>query len=96
MMYFASAIHQLYPNVVRTVGEEAFDVDGNPVTYDRAAVESHAQLMQARQSRAAAFAAEADPLFFQVQRGEADQADYDAKVAEIRARFPYPTSEVQP
>ena len=94
MMYFASAIHDLYPNVVRTVGEDAFDADGNPVTYDRAAVEAHAQLMQARQGRAAAFTAEADPLFFQVQRGEADQADYDAKVIEIRARYPYP-SEAQ-
>jgi hypothetical protein len=90
MMYFASAIHDLYPAVVRTVGEDAFDADGNPVTYDRAAVEARAQLMQARQSRAAAFAAEADPLFFQVQRGEATQADYDAKVVEIRARYPYP------
>lgn len=90
MMYFASAIHDLYPSVVRTVGEDAFDADGNPVTYDRAAVEARAQLMQARQSRAAAFAAEADPLFFQVQRGEATQADYDAKVIEIRARYPYP------
>lgn len=89
-MYFASAIHDLYPAVVRTVGEDAFDADGNPVTYDRAAVEARAQLMQARQSRAAAFAAEADPLFFQVQRGEATQADYDAKVVEIRARYPYP------
>jgi hypothetical protein len=91
MMYFASAIHDLYPNVVRTVGEDAFDIDGNPVTYDRAAVEQHAQLMEARQSRAAAFAAEADPLFFQVQRGEALQEDYDAKVAEIRSRYPYPS-----
>lgn len=91
MMYFASAIHDLYPAVVRTVGEDAFDADGNPVTYDRAKVEAHAQLMQARQSRAAAFTAEADPLFFQVQRGEADQADYDAKVAEIRVRYPYPS-----
>lgn len=90
MMYFASAIHDLYPTVVRTVGEDAFDADGNPVTYDRAAVEARAQLMQARQSRAAAFAAEADPLFFQVQRGEATQADYDAKVIEIRVRYPYP------
>ncbi len=45
----------------------------------------------AQQSRAAAFTAEADPLFFQVQRGEALQADYDAKVAEIRSRYPYPS-----
>jgi hypothetical protein len=91
MIYFASAIHALYPNVTRTVGEDAFDIDGNPVPYDRAAVEQHAQLMQARQSRAAAFAAEADPLFFQVQRGEALQEDYDQLVAEIRSRYPYPS-----
>lgn len=90
MMYFASAIHDIYPTVVRTVGEDAFDADGNPVTYDRAAVEAHAQLMQARQSRAAAFTAEADPLWFQVMRGEAPRSDYAALVAEIRQRYPYP------
>lgn len=38
--------------------------------------------------RAAAFRAEADPLFFQVQRGEATQADWIAKCNEIRARYP--------
>jgi hypothetical protein len=90
MMYFTSAIYELYSNVTRTVGDDAFDIDGNPVTYDRSAVEQHAALMQARQSRSAAFTAEADPLFFQVQRGEALQADYDAKVVEIRQRYPYP------
>ena len=42
------------------------------------------------QNRANAYRSEADPLFFQVQRGEASQADYDAKIAEIRARYPYP------
>jgi len=50
----------------------------------------------AKQQRAIAFAAEADPLFFKAQRGEATQADYDAKVAEIRTRYPYPALEVTP
>lgn len=45
---------------------------------------------QIRDARRAAFSAEADPLFFKVQRGEAKIAEYDAKVAEIRARHPYP------
>lgn len=90
MIYFASAIHQLYPNVVRTVGEDAFDADGNPVTYDRIAVEAAAQRMEASQGRSAAYATEADPLFFKAQRGEAELADWEAKVAEIRVRFPYP------
>ena len=45
---------------------------------------------QAEQSRAAAYAAEADPLFFKAQRGEATTDEWTAKVAEIKARFPYP------
>lgn len=91
MMYFASALHTLYPNVVRTVGEEAFDADGNPVEYDRTAVEAKAAQMQAQQSRASAYAAEADPLFFKAQRGEVSTDDWTAKVEEIRQRFPYPS-----
>jgi len=42
------------------------------------------------QSRAAAYRTEADPLFFKAQRGEATIAEWEAKVAEIRARYPYP------
>ena len=41
-------------------------------------------------NRAAAYAAEADPLFFKSQRGEATTAEWEAKVAEIKARYPYP------
>jgi hypothetical protein len=41
-------------------------------------------------NRQAAFAREADPLFFKVQRGEADEQDWLDLVAEIRARYPYP------
>lgn len=45
---------------------------------------------QAEQNRAAAYAAEADPLFFKAQRGEASMDEWTAKVAEIRTRYPYP------
>lgn len=38
--------------------------------------------------RAGAFARESDPLFFKWQRGEATEAQWRAKVEEIRARFP--------
>jgi hypothetical protein len=44
----------------------------------------------AKQQRAIAFAAEADPLFFKAQRGEATLDEWSAKVAEIRTRYPYP------
>jgi hypothetical protein len=42
-----------------------------------------------RKKRAAAYPVEADPLFFKVQRGEAAMQDWESKVAEIKARFPY-------
>lgn len=45
---------------------------------------------RAQNNRASAYAAEADPLFFKAQRGEATIAEWEAKVAEIRARYPYP------
>ena len=43
--------------------------------------------------RSAAYIAEADPLFFKAQRGEATTDEWTAKVAEIKARFPYPGGE---
>ena len=38
--------------------------------------------------RHAAYVAESDPIFFMSQRGETTQADWLAKVAEIKARWP--------
>lgn len=41
-----------------------------------------------KELRARAFREEADPLFFQWQRGKATQKDWMDKVAEIEARYP--------
>ena len=41
-------------------------------------------------ARRAAYVLEADPLFFMSQRGEATQAEWLAKIAEIKDRYPYP------
>jgi len=38
-----SAIYKLYPSVVRTVGNVAYDADGNEVAYDLQAVTAQAQ-----------------------------------------------------
>lgn len=50
----------------------------------------------AEKQRAAAFAAEADPLFFKAQRGEAALEEWRAKVEEIRNRYPYPVQQPSP
>jgi hypothetical protein len=48
---------------------------------------------QQRAARIAAYKAEADPLFFKSQRGEATTAEWEAKIEEIKARFPYPVDD---
>lgn len=44
---------------------------------------------EAALERSRAYKEEADPFFFKVQRGELSQQEWEAKVAEIRARYPY-------
>jgi len=92
-----SAIYRAYPNVVTIDdGAGAFDADGKPVKLDQAKVDAAAvivaqeqALATARRNRAAAYAAEADPLFFKAQRGEVTVEEWEVKVEEIRQRYPY-------
>jgi hypothetical protein len=63
--------------------------------YTAAEIAAHdAESIPSRQrqeeARRAAYQVEADPIFFMAQRGEATMSDWTAKVAEIKARFPYP------
>ena len=92
-----NAIYRAYPNAV-TIDDSAgaFDADGNPIAINQALVDAAAIEVAAEQARAEAernrakaYATEADPLFFKAQRGEATMDEWNAKVAEIRARYPY-------
>ena len=57
-----------------------------------ARVEADYQAALAERDRALreALAVEADPLFFQWQRGEVAKEDWLARVADVKARFPKP------
>jgi hypothetical protein len=46
---FIPALYQLYPQVVVTRGDEAFDVDGNQVQYDSVAVQEQADKITCKQ-----------------------------------------------
>ncbi len=91
------AIFRAYPQAAWVDdGTGAFDADGNPIAIDQALVDAAAievaaeqARAQAERNRAKAYATEADPLFFKAQRGEATMDEWNAKVAEIRARYPY-------
>ena len=50
--------------------------------------EAQWKIDNAAQLRKTAYIAEADALFFKAQRGEATMEEWQAKVAEIKSRFP--------
>jgi hypothetical protein len=68
-------IRKLYPQVVRTVGDEAFDADGNPVAYDLALVQAE-QEAEAKRQEALAYLASTDYMM---------TADYDKDTTAVRA-----------
>ena len=53
-----------------------------------AQAEAQWKIDNATQLRQAAYREESDPLFFKAQRGEATMEEWQAKVQEIKARFP--------
>jgi predicted lipoprotein len=54
------AIYKLYPQVVRTVGDVAYDAEGNEVSYDRDAVQAEYNANKYKQQRAAEYPSFAD------------------------------------
>ena len=50
MINIHEAIYALNPTVVNIHGEEAFDIDGNPVAYDMAQAEAKLAEMQAEET----------------------------------------------
>jgi hypothetical protein len=75
MMNLTNAIYKLYPQVVRTVGDEAFDADGNQVTYDLALIQAE-QAAEAKRQEAQAYLSQTDYMM---------TADYDKDTTEVRA-----------
>jgi hypothetical protein len=92
------AIRRVHPNAVTIDdGFGSFDVDGNSIEIDvekvleiSPIVKKEKELENARYDRSLAYVREADPLFFKAQRGEATLEEWEAKIEEIRQRFPYP------
>ena len=67
------------------------DAAAKTLTHDSVAEQADVASQKARKiqsNRRAAYQAEADPLFFEEQRGEVPAGTHAAKVAEIKARFP--------
>lgn len=50
MIHLHQAIYALNPSITFIRGEDAFDVDGNPISYDKAQAEAKFQEMQVEEA----------------------------------------------
>ena len=73
------AIYQLYPQVVRTIDDKAFDAEGNLVNYDKAVVQAYIDANAYKEKRAKAYPSIADQLDILYHGG------YDAWKSAIQA-----------
>lgn len=96
MIHKSNAIKSLRPGAEWVLrGDELEWLDANQTQPSDAEIEAEVARLTAlepariaTENRRAAYIAEADPLFFKAQRGEATMEEWQAKVAEIKARFP--------
>jgi hypothetical protein len=82
-----NAIQTLYPNVVRTANDIAYDAEGNEVAYDKdevqAYVDAHAYIAK-RQAEYPAIGDQLDALW----KGGAEAEAMLAKVQAVKAKYP--------
>jgi hypothetical protein len=85
------AIYKLYPQVVRTLGETAYDANDNEVAYDKAAVQAYVNARAYIAKRAAEYPPITDYIDGIVKNDQAQvQAYIDACLA-VKAKYPKPT-----
>jgi len=92
----ANALQSLRPGAEWVLrGDELEWLDANQTQPSDAEIEAEVARLTAlepariaTENRRAAYIIEADPLFFKAQRGEATMDEWQAKVVEIKTRFP--------
>ena len=82
------AIYKLYPNVVRTVGGIAYDIDGNEVAYDKATVQDYVDAHAYIAKRAAEYPPMTDYLDAIVKGDTAQQEAYIAACLSVKLKYP--------
>jgi len=78
--------HNIDGNRIQFTAEEEAAADIEKQAWEDGAAARAAESIQRK--RKAAYQAEADPLFFEEQRGEVPAGTHAAKVEEIKTRFP--------
>jgi hypothetical protein len=81
------AIYKLYPQVIRTLGDVAYDAEGNEVTYDKAAVEAYVDPNAYIAKRASEYPSIGDQLDA-LWKGGAEAEAMLAKVQAVKQKYP--------
>jgi hypothetical protein len=88
MIDITSAIYKLHSSVVRTVGETAYDADGNEVAYDKDAVQAYVDAHAYIAKRASEYPSITDYIDGVVKGDQAQIDKYIADCLAVKARFP--------
>ena len=82
------SIYKLYPSVVRTVGDVAYDADGNEVAYDKTAVQAYVDAHAYIAKRASEYPPVTDWLDGMVKGDQAQIDKYIADCLAVKAKYP--------
>jgi len=82
-----NAIYKLYPQVIRTVGDVAYDADGNEVAYDKDAVQAYVNAHAYIAKRASEYPPIGDQLDA-LWKGGAEAEAMLAKVQAVKNKYP--------
>jgi hypothetical protein len=82
------AIYKLYPQVLTTNGDKAYDKDGNEVAYDKAAVQAYVDAHAYIAKRAAEYPPVTDWLDGMVKGDQAQIDKYIADCLAVKAKYP--------
>ena len=87
------AIIATHPSVVTIRGDEAFDAEGNPVTYDETAVQAYIDAhtyIEKRQREYPLITDLADALYHQSKGDETKLTAYLVKCEAVKTKYPKP------
>ena len=88
MINTSQAIYKLYPTVTHTVGDTAYDANGNEVAYDKDAVQAYVDSQAYIAKRQAEYPPMADYLDAIVKGDTAQQQAYIDACLAVKLKYP--------
>ena len=85
---FIQALKSVYPQIISAVDENAFDATGNPVAYDKTAVQDYIDANAYKAKRVAEYPPITDYLDGVVKGNQAQIDKYISDCLAVKAKYP--------